>query len=500
MKKIYFTFLAITFSLSTMAQIYVDVDATGNNDGTSWADAYTDLKTALDSNTLVDNPIWIAEGTYYLTAAGNSFTIAHGENIYGGFNGTETLLTERDFRNNITILSGDVNQNDAGTPASTNNTMTDNAANIIKINSPHQEVILDGITIESAFSTTAAGGGILVQGTDLIDLTVRNCIIRNNVSANRAGLLFYTSKANSHLYLYNTIIENNVNTGSAAYTIEFRFASGNPTGAAHLVNNLFRNNTCEGSQSGITLGRFTNLPQSGEMYVYLVNNIFIDNPQVNPNSALFGFEYGSSVVAQTEIRMNNNIFYNNPNVIKQFGFLGGSTIQAYNTIMEQDCYENVQDFTDVYTMQATHQVSSSPFIDYANGNLVPIAAYQTSGRYQAYDSSYPPYDLAGNPRLTNTGQIGAGAYQYTASASINDTFNTVGIDVYPNPSKSVFKVKTPKTMLAYKLFDINGKIIQSVKQLDKNEITIDLSKFTSGLYFLQLNTNDGIKNVKLMKL
>jgi hypothetical protein len=98
-------------------QIYVDLNATGANDGGSWADAYTDLSSAIDDAGLNDE-IWVAAGTYLPSGSSNrskSFVLEHlfHLKLYGGFDGTETSLAERNPSSNLTILSGDVNGDDS---------------------------------------------------------------------------------------------------------------------------------------------------------------------------------------------------------------------------------------------------------------------------------------------------------------------------------------------------------------------------------------------------
>jgi hypothetical protein len=122
MKKKYFftTFLAV-LGFAANAQIFVNSSATGANNGSSWANAYTNLQDAL-----LDAPanasIWVKAGTYAPSieiiegdARSRAFFIASDVKLYGGFNGTETQLEQRNFTANVTTLSGDFNNDDLDT-------------------------------------------------------------------------------------------------------------------------------------------------------------------------------------------------------------------------------------------------------------------------------------------------------------------------------------------------------------------------------------------------
>jgi len=131
--------------------VFVDKDATGANDGSRWADAYTDLQDGLAAGG-AGAEIWVAEGTYRPTTDSDrtvSFTLKDGVSIYGGFAGTETLLTERDVATNTTTLSGDI-----GTPGDS----SDNSYHVVRGTTGGT---LDGFTVSggNANSTSSNGYG-----------------------------------------------------------------------------------------------------------------------------------------------------------------------------------------------------------------------------------------------------------------------------------------------------------------------------------------------------
>lgn len=166
----FWVFSALLPAKSFSAVIYVNVGASGANNGTSWADAYTGLQPAITASVPGDE-IWVAAGTYLPTTGtdrGISFVLKNGVKFYGGFNGTETALGQRNPQTNITILSGNIGQ--AGLA-------TDNTYHVVTGANLSNLTRLDGFKITEgyAYGTTAAdrlGGGLKISNSSFI---VANC-------------------------------------------------------------------------------------------------------------------------------------------------------------------------------------------------------------------------------------------------------------------------------------------------------------------------------------
>ncbi len=174
--------------------LYVDANASGANNGASWADAFTGLQPALDTATAGDQ-IWVAVGTYLPTlevTPGDprsvAFQMENGVAIYGGFAGTESSLGERDWVVNETILSGDLNGDDG--PDFSNN--TENVYNVFNHNAGtvlDRSAILDGFTIRGGRGTT--GGGMNNGYNDSPTLT--NLTFTANQAYQGGGMYNYFS-------------------------------------------------------------------------------------------------------------------------------------------------------------------------------------------------------------------------------------------------------------------------------------------------------------------
>ena len=166
--------------LHTSAQtIYVKPN--GKGDGSSWKEAYGHFSTALE-NARPGTQIWVAAGKYNpTTGAGRdiSFSIPSGVKIYGGFEGSEKAVDERQPNIYASILSGDIGQ--PGT--------ADNSYNVVHFENADGNTLLDGFTITGGNANghgndnmeNSRGGGIYNNGrAGASSPVIRNCYFIKN--------------------------------------------------------------------------------------------------------------------------------------------------------------------------------------------------------------------------------------------------------------------------------------------------------------------------------
>ena len=135
--------------------VYVDADAVGANDGTSWTDAHSHLQDALVS-TVKGDEIRVAQGTYrpdrssrHPRGAGDrtaTFRLKSGVVIKGGYAGSgEPDPNVRDSERYETVLSGDLNGNDAGDRDDPSR--AENSYHVVTGSNTDETAVLTGVTI-----------------------------------------------------------------------------------------------------------------------------------------------------------------------------------------------------------------------------------------------------------------------------------------------------------------------------------------------------------------
>lgn len=272
---------------------YVKSGATGG--GSSWSDASSDLQGMLVASSSGDT-IWVCNGTYQ-PSSGQSYTMAEGVKIFGGFIGTETSLSQRAAPTLFAcMLEGN------------------NAAVIYNGAGLTTAALLDGFTI--------TGG-------------TNSGVYNNNSSPSFANCIFIYNKFNSIVtetglqYVYGGGGMNNVfNSYPVLYNCQFEGNIG--TNGGGIGNYFYSNATCYNCS-------FTNNSGDGAVGGYMAGcslvNCTIDS---NYSSAGGG---GVSVRNYGSIQAENCSFTNNYGTYGGvvFGTLGASIYFDNCTVSNNYC-------------------------------------------------------------------------------------------------------------------------------------------------------------------
>ena len=164
--------------------IYVDLSATGANDGSSWTDAFADLEDALAVATPGDT-IFIAEGTYagelgnFPNFSPPPFILADGVTLAGGYQAGGVSGPNPDSF--PTIISGDALGNDA-VPSDPNDSNRDENALHVFQGQDLKDVVLQDLTISDGHAAQDNGGGLHLTNVDieLINVTIEDNVALTN--------------------------------------------------------------------------------------------------------------------------------------------------------------------------------------------------------------------------------------------------------------------------------------------------------------------------------
>lgn len=384
---------------TTMDSAIIYVKEGENGNGTSWSNAFGDLQKALEeapkklSAGATTVQIWLAQGTYKPTnriitndPRTATFQMQNNVAIYGGFNGTETDKTARDWQKNLTILSGDID-----------NTPYYNAGNAYHVFfhpglSLNNTAILDGVTITGGNANDSSrphslGGGMYNLRSNP---TLTNVVFDDNEAQQGGGMYGGYS---SGLTLTNVIFHKNHATkeGGGVYN------EGDMTSLS-LINALFyANQALSGSAVYNAKGRF--LPSA----LGLTNVTISDNRTTGTEKAAV---YGGTVVIYNSIITGNN---NEQALLKNgnLSIIKNSLLDVKeNTDVTAKFHKTKTDIVaDTYTSEdiflAPHQQ------DYRLRAKSP--AINTGDEQDYLDLTNEPKDLAGNSR--QFGKIDLGAYE-----------------------------------------------------------------------------------------
>lgn len=473
-----------------LTEIFVDHTATGDNNGSSWSNAFTKLEDALAIG--VDLPIHIAKGTYLPTETGQrsaNFNIPAGCTLLGGYANGGSV--DRDVDANRVNLSGDIDNS---------NSTAGDSYHVVRIANV-SNVVIDGVTIRKGNADQASsfgrsrGGGVYAIGASAIFRNVRfkwnraiygggifatlspeirfeDCEFSNN-TADYASCMYHSNQTNMYIIRTKAINNNAMIRGAM---------EANNSLYTYIENSLFANNSSTNANGLAFIA--TNRDASADIY-----NTTILGETKNRSLVTAQVGYGD----QLDLNVYNSIIaHQNPNFDKQFLAFNNNilNLNTYNCYIQGssvigNAFNNIyEDVVGDLVLNADFSLDEcSPGVDDGNNSYVSAMT-----------------DIEGNDRIMNTVDMGAfEAQTVCASSKIyqDEEFvsNNEFINIYPNPTKDEIFIQTEGVIDNIQLFDIRGS-----KILTTNEIEISLSTLPQGIYVVKVFLENGsVHSMKVSK-
>jgi hypothetical protein len=444
---------------------YVDHTATGNNDGTSWSNAFTSFAEAVKMAGCGSNisHILVAQGVYhpeydhlYNTyansadsgATGRTFlftNVLNGVKVLGGYenalpddNSPEqnyyiTAYT-RDYLAYPSILSGDFDENDGVDADNLPLVSGRNAGHVIITVNTDTTLLFDGLIItggnaayseaiyqiEGNYINNYSGGGVYNCESSP---SFNNVVITHNSANSTGGGVFNTSltltgNGLTPIFTHSLFVKNRAYNGGGAYN--------------DYVNAVYKNTRFTENYAINTGGAVFN---GGASAIFI--NVLMDNNRAGEYGSAVTNNGGSSSAATRPLFINNTITDNTTDNNRGAAFHNASPAQATinNTIIWGNVANNFYPVNGNGISFTTTLIEGLNIGGY-NGNLLANApVFNTDyslgtagfginrGDDNAYTdisfTSLEDLDIAGNARFSGT--IDLGAFELTTVIAENDT-------------------------------------------------------------------------------
>jgi len=376
-------------------------------------------------------------------------------------------------------------------------------------------------------NSALAGGGIYSQaeGNDSI---IKNCVFRDNTasdgpsssgfSGNGGGIFMLESS----LHVINTFFIRNISgkDGGAIHTLEgadpvdyinniFVDNSAQLGGAIYqsgifmdIINNVFVGNTAD-----VGIGAVGIVASLGPASTKIINSTFIGN-NVSQNGfvAIGGFRANS-------LTLDNNVFFgetgneilldDDTSFTSRNNFSENFTGTGFTTLTESPFInsEDPDGADDIFGTldDGLFPAVNSPLIDAGANSRLPEDTYDLDNDTDTTEMI--PFDIAGLQRIVqiwSENKVDVGAYEFNTILSTNFT-DLKKLSIFPNPTKNIFQIRNPNNLIinSVRLLDLQGRMIKQFNLLDldpHSTLSLDISKLTSAIYLLEINS-ENIKDI-----
>lgn len=488
---------------------YVDGDASSGGNGLSWGSAFNNIQAAINAATPLYmecfaplDQIWVKEDVYHLSS---EITVNKVVTILGGFDGTETISTQRDWENNPTVIDGD------------------DSVRCLYITSLCS---INGFTIRDGRVNSGSGAGIYIEGgveyCAMFDWynspSIRNCEIISNDAGIGGGGVYITASdptISNCYFLGNTAV-----AGGAIYHL-----SSSPSISKTKFS--YNASTAPGSLGGGAIGGFSRNFTTDEI-ITITNCIFYNNA-----SGSWG---GAISYNQVYPTITNCSFYSNDAGIAGGAFHGNTNSEApkiRNSILWGDNPDEIDlvtastyldvsycDIQGGWTGPGTNNINANPlYIGGSDLHITPETSpcIDTAANWYAPDDDFGgverPIDGDGN----GTATADMGAWEEAGPASPVDDVAELPTSLFlrnhPNPfnPSTTIAFDLPREIsVSLRIYDLSGQLVtvlveNQVAQRGTNEFVWrgrDQAgrAAPAGVYFYRLEAGDYIETKRMTLL
>jgi len=292
--------------------IRVSPDGDDRRDGSDWPSAKKTVQAGIDAASLGGGAVWVRAGVF-----GERVALRGLAHLYGGFQGSESRLDQRNWKTNESVLDGG------------------GAGSVVTATNLGNWCGIDGFTIRNGSSRN--GAGLFLTNSSPL---VANNLITLNTSTNGTGGGIYLNGS------FSKVTGNRIVANTAGGSGGGIYVTAGPGSGPEIQNNLLSGNSTPGAANN----------QGGAIYcrsaASILNNSLLSNT-AGKGGGLFLFT-GSAVV------INN---------LMAFGSSGLSVQGAVNSAFRNNCVfgNNGLDYQDVADQTGTNgNISLDPLLVSSN--------------------------------------------------------------------------------------------------------------------------------------
>ena len=184
-----------------------------------------------------------------------------------------------------------------------------------------------------------------------------------------------------------------------------------------------------------------------------------------------------------------------------------ATVKASNQQIKDYCIANNKVLYDFYDIERynpdgtffefTHD--NCNYYDAAGGNLLGNWATEWQN---SHTEGVDWYNCSPAHTLALNGNLKAYAAWWLwcriagwEGTDVKNIDKKTGFEIYPNPADDVLKLKSEKAISEIEIIDINGKVLKSQINLNRNN-EVNISNLPAGIYFLRINKTQTLRFIK----